>query len=271
MLIAPATLIRRLSEGAKDQRRLRVLDTRSPRRYKLSHIPGSSNVPMAALMHLEGSAHALVGPEAFSDVMASVGVGNQDEVVVYGERGGMDAAYLLWALHYYGHDDVSFLDGGFEGWQAAGGEVDGESVSPQKASFSAEPRPELRATADEILARLGDDDVQFVDTRTPQEFSGQLAMTQRGGHIPGALRVDWDQTMDERFGFKSPDELSALLGELGVAPDKETYLYCLSGPRAAHVHLAMRLAGFPSAKLYDRSWSEWGNRPELPVESETGA
>lgn len=265
MLIAPDTLIRRQSEGSEHLPKIRVLDTRSPRRYKSGHIPGSVNVPMTALMHLEGTAHALVGAEAFGEVMMAAGVGNDDRVIVYGERGGMDAAYLLWALQYYGHDDVHFLDGGFEGWQAAGGEVTDAPSTPERGIFSATSHPELRATADEILARLDDECVQIIDTRTAQEFSGELAMTERGGHIPGALRVDWDQTMGEDLAFKSREDLSALLSRTGIAADKESYVYCLSGPRAAHFQLAMRLAGYPPAKLYDRSWSEWGNRSEFPV------
>lgn len=265
VLITPEALRRVLDNDGGVPRGWALLDVRSPRRYASGHIPGAVNVPLGHLMHMEGTAQSLVPSEAFAQAMEAAGVHDDGRVVVYGERGAMDAAYLFWALEYYGHEDVRFLDGGIEGWQRIGGELTTEPVTPTAGRFTPAIKPHLRATAEEIAARLDDEALQLIDTRTPQEFSGAFAMTAQAGHIPGALRVDWEASLDASLVFRSPEGLLETLEQCGVDPKKESVLYCLSGPRAAHLYVAMRAAGLDTARVYDRSWSEWGNRPELPA------
>lgn len=247
---------------------LLAVDARSPRRYAAGHIPAAVNLPLSLLVQLEGTAQALVPAEVFAARAGAAGIDAETDVVVYGERGGMDAAYLYWALEYYGHSRLLFLDGGLEAWLRAGGELSGEPAVPRPRTFVPRVRPELRADADGILKRLGDPAFQLVDTRSVEEFSGRGAVVLRGGHIPGAIRVDWDDDLDENLTFRPAGELAERLGRAGVDPGKETVLYCLGGPRAAHVYLALKLAGGKRLSLYDRSFAEWGNRADLPVERE---
>jgi thiosulfate/3-mercaptopyruvate sulfurtransferase len=49
-------------------------------------------------------------------------------------------------------------------------------------------------------------------------------------------------------------------------PDDELVTYCQGGVRAAHAALALRVAGYPRVRVYDGSWTEWGNDPALPIE-----
>jgi hypothetical protein len=41
--------------------------------------------------------------------------------------------------------------------------------------------------------------------------------------------------------------------------------YCQTHHRAAHTYFVLRLLGYPRLVGYDRSWSEWGNRDDLPL------
>jgi thiosulfate/3-mercaptopyruvate sulfurtransferase len=38
------------------------------------------------------------------------------------------------------------------------------------------------------------------------------------------------------------------------------------GHRASHTYFVLRLLGYPKVVGYDRSWVEWGNRDDFPVE-----
>jgi thiosulfate/3-mercaptopyruvate sulfurtransferase len=67
--------------------------------------------------------------------------------------------------------------------------------------------------------------------------------------------------------FKSMEELRALYESKGVAKDKEVIVYCRIGERAAHTFFVLKeLLGYPKVRLYDGSWSEWGNMVGVPIE-----
>ena len=65
--------------------------------------------------------------------------------------------------------------------------------------------------------------------------------------------------------FKSADELRTLYAAQAVTPDKTVVTYCQTHHRAAHTYFVLRLLGYPRLVGYDRSWSEWGNRDDLPI------
>jgi thiosulfate/3-mercaptopyruvate sulfurtransferase len=61
-----------------------------------------------------------------------------------------------------------------------------------------------------------------------------------------------------------------MFAQAGLSADREVITYCQGGIRAAHTAFALRLAGYEQVRNYERSWSEWGNRENLPIEVPTG-
>jgi thiosulfate/3-mercaptopyruvate sulfurtransferase len=132
-----------------------------------------------------------------------------------------------------------------------------------------------------MIARLHNPAVQIVDARTPQEFSGEDIRAIRGGHIPGAINIPYEQnwvdpdtlvklarrqtTSNAGMSLKPVDDLKRLYAKLD--PGKETIVYCQSGARASETAGVLQQLGFTNVKVYDSSWLGYGNTLDAPAEN----
>ena len=105
-----------------------------------------------------------------------------------------------------------------------------------------------------------------MDARSKGEFCGTADTARKNGAIPGAVHLEWTETLDPKTKrFKSPAELLALLAERHIDVNKPAVTYCQSGGRAAAVAFVLELMGGNQVANYYRSWAEWGNAADTPV------
>ena len=218
----------------------------------------------------------LLSKEKLEELLSSKGVSNTDTVLVYGDNNNWFAAWFVWNLKYYGHQDVRLINGGRKKWQDEGRELVTDAPTIKPATYKAgQPNKSIRALRDEVLADLGKAGVTLVDVRSPKEYSGELLApenlpqegAQRGGHIPGAANIPWGQAVREDGTFKSAEELRALYGSKGVTADKAVIAYCRIGERSSHTWFVLHyLLGYPNVRNYDGSWTEWGSLIGAPIE-----
>jgi len=210
------------------------------------------------------------------DLLSRAGVSNDTTIVLYGDNNNWFAAWALWILKFYGHQDVRLLDGGRVKWLADKRAITTEIPSYPRTSYHAQPpNTSIRALRDQILTQLGRRGITLVDVRSPAEYSGELLApahlpqegAQRGGHIPGALNIPWSMAVSEDGTFKTADELRSLYESKGVTSDKEVIAYCRIGERSSHTWFALYyLLGYPNVRNYDGSWTEWGSLIGAPIE-----
>ena len=121
------------------------------------------------------------------------------------------------------------------------------------------------ATADDILAVLTAGNMQLIDVRSPAEYAGETSRANTAGHIPGAISAPWQLMLAADKTVRPANELRQQLDELGIdLLAKDTVLYCNSGVSATVGMLAMEIAGAENLRLYDGSWTDWGNNPSTP-------
>ena len=251
--------------------------------FDAGHIPSTVAVWKYADIH-RNDEREIPGKSAIEEMLSKAGIANEDAVVVYGGFGNLIATLAFWVLKIYGHRDVRLLDGGRQKWLAEGRPVSTDMPSPHLAKYIArEPDTRLRADKDLIMGAIGRPDYLLVDARPEDMYTGENpAGVARGGHIPTAINMPATRQLDEQGGFvgwqtpttdrdgtfKSFDELQKLFFEKNISPGKTIVTYCLRGGLSTHMWFVLtQLLGYSNVIEYDRSWLEWGNLEDTPVES----
>ena len=247
---------------------LLLIDMRA--RYAQGHIPGAVNLNYAEIIQPHPPAMGLLPDEqTLSTVLSRIGLTPESHVVAYDDEGNGRAGRFLWTLDVLGHPHFSLLNGGLQAWMAAGKPLQQDIVAPTPSAYPARyANPEALADKDYVLSHLGQADLALLDVRSPAEYQGQDVRAARGGHIPGAVNMNWTNAMDQtrQLRFKPDDSLRTMLQDIDVTPDKEVIVYCQTHHRSAHTYMVLKHLGYAKVRGYAGSWSEWGNDPSLPLE-----
>ncbi|MFC4452647.1 sulfurtransferase [Deinococcus sonorensis] len=242
--------------------------------YRAGHVPG------AVYAHLErdlsgpkqtggaGGRHPLPDPAVLAGWLGRQGIGNDRVVVAYDDPTGghgFYAARAWWLLRWLGHREVYVLDGGLPAYLAAGGTLSQEVPTPEAASYTPHPHPELLASAQDVQQRSPE--TLLVDSRAAARYRGEVEpIDPKAGHIPGAVNRDWSAAQTLGGHWLPTEQQRERLG-LGEQP---AILYCGSGVSAAANLLALAVVGRepgPQTRLYAGSWSDWVSDPARPVQT----
>jgi thiosulfate/3-mercaptopyruvate sulfurtransferase len=269
---------------------LLIIDARSEQEYLAGHIPGAINLPgsqwrtpATKIPAKEGvgqkifrKADGTVDVERYEKLLSDAGILREHEIVVYGNHAGKaDGSVPAAILLKLGHPSVVFLDGvGLDAWKAAGHAISTDIVKLPASQYRAQPDLKRLWSYQDVLKNIGNKDVVFVDSRTPEEYAGKdLRGNKRGGHIPGAKLLSSDDFLAKDKTTIDYDAAkarinAALFGDLPTSDKQKTIvIYCQSGTRCSHKELLLRDLGFKNVVLYDASWQEWGNLDDVPLET----
>lgn len=274
-LVDPAWLYRRRNDPRVKVIEIAGSGQEEMQAYRAGHIPGAVCWRWKDMLW-DSHRRDFPAPEDFARLCGSAGIGNDTTVVFYGE-GVQFGFYAWWTFRYCGHKNVKMLDGTRYRWAAEGRPLVKDEPPPASpVEYKPVKRVErMRIHRDKVLAALKKDATLLLDGRSPEEYRGERVGGPGGpdegalryGRIPGAKHLYFEELLDSNKAFKPAAELKSLFEARGTGPERDIIAYCRMSHRATVLYFALtQLLGFKNVKIYDGSWTEWGNLVGVPVE-----
>ena len=216
----------------------------------------------------------LLSKENYQQIFSKVGITDESEVLVYGftmpEQGFGDEARVLYTFSYAGFDNVKFIDGGFKQVEKLGfnkkyvpttDRIDVSDVVRNEATQN-----KKAIYTDELLSKIGNTDVQIIDTRLEVEYNGRVIYGEnKAGHIPGAISLPFNSLVDSNGFLKSRAALEKYVTDKGLDKNKLQVTYCTTGVRASYVAVILEELGF-TVRNYEPSFARYANVGEVVLD-----
>ena len=254
-----------------------IWDARSAEDYKKGHIPGALNIGDIAKTLRNVNSEEYVAQDQIEKLLGGAGIDPSREIVVYGAKGSPLAYFGNVTVAYFGGKNAHVYHGGIDDWKSAVQTVSTEEAKLPPVQLHLKVDPSVAISTQDVLKSLKRHNVQIVDVRTPKEYSGEDIRALRGGHIPGAVNIPFQQNWadpdapkklakkevanKDGLALKSTEQLKALYAKLD--PNKETIVYCQSGVRASETATVLHTLGFKKVRVY--GWLAYGNTLSAPA------
>jgi thiosulfate/3-mercaptopyruvate sulfurtransferase len=274
-LVDPSWLHRRRNDPRVRLIEIAGMGQEDRQAYRAGHVPGAICWDWKQMLW-DSHRRDFPSPEEFARRCGAAGIGSDTTVVFYGE-GVQFGVYAWWTFRYCGHRKVKVLDGARYRWAAEGRPlVAAEPPAPEPVSYAPGKRVErMRIHRDKVLKALHPNGPIILDGRSPEEYRGERVGGPGGpdigavryGRIPGAKHLYFEDLLDANKAFRPRAELEQLFAASGAAPERDIIAYCRMSHRATVLYFALtELLGYKGVKIYDGSWTEWGNLVGVPVE-----
>jgi len=233
--------------------------------YNTAHIPGA--------IHMDYGDYFTAGvglkkTATLAQLLGKAGLTRGSKIIIYDNTTASwgAAGRIFWMLEYLGCGDVHILNGGWDKWVADGRATETTVNTLPEKTFTASVNAGVRADKNYILSRLGKENFAIIDPREDEEYNGwTLYGETRGGHVSGAVSINYKWFFNKDKTILSYSDLKNLLENRGIKKDKEVSTYCTAGIRSGFVYFALRLMGYPKCSNYDASMYEWSADSSCPM------
>lgn len=236
-----------------------VLDTRDPSLKDEQPLANAQPVVWQDFTNpdLPDKGKLLSDDAALNEKLQKLGISGDKPVISIADtaKGWGEDGRITWMLRTLGHKKAYLVDGGIAAL-TANGDPKIQAVGAV-GDFTVSRSKDFEITKEELVSRLGADNLVILDTREPREYAGETPYGEsRGGHVPGAKHIFYKDLVGADGHILPADQLKARLKELGVKEDTEVVSYCTGGIRSGFVTAVLNNAGV-KARNYAGSMWEW--------------
>ena len=213
--------------------------------YKKDHIPNAIFFDLDKNSKINTDLpHMLTDINSWELIMNSMGISNEDEIVIYDNSDVISSCRCWYNLIYFGHDPklVHVLDGGLNKWK-----IENNKLEKNKQEI------DKNITLNEFIV---------VDARSRERFEGKVPEPRKGlrsGSIKNSFCLPFSELINDDHTFVSKDKIKAQFRLFKLDLNQNIVFSCGSGVTASVLALAYSLINdkyMPT--IYDGSWSEYG-------------
>jgi thiosulfate/3-mercaptopyruvate sulfurtransferase len=212
----------------------------------------------------------LPSKDQFSAHVGTLGISNDDLVVVYDSQGVRTSPRAWWMFRVFGHDKVMVLDGGLPKWRRENRPTATGPMVSDARTFNAELRAGLLLDAQGMMQVQANRSVQVVDARPVNRYWGTAAEPRGNipsGHMPWSKSVPSDLVVNPRSGELLPlSVIRTNFQTAGVDIKEPAATTCGWGVAACRLALGLYLLGNTDVAVYDGSWLEWASLDDALIE-----
>lgn len=214
--------------------------------------------------------NTMLSPSEFSKVARKFGINNGSAIIVYDEFGIYSSPRAWWMFKSMGHDNVAVLNGGLPEWIKEGFEVEEKILySGNKGNFIARLNDNFFKNYEEVFEVVYNKSAVIIDARSHERFKGIVKEPRKGlrsGHIPTSKNLPYSNLIQNNKMIDS--EKISLEFSKKIKDDESIFFSCGSGITACILALGAEIIGINNISVYDGSWTEWGSKLELPIETD---
>ena len=237
--------------------------------FEQTHIPGSIFFDIDEFSDKNSEfPHTILPGDIFSEMISNLGISNQDHIVVYDSLGIFSSPRVWWMFQYFGHKEVSILDGGLVKWLKEKKEIEtGKGKKYPKTNFKVTENKSMLKIYDDIKDNIVNNQFQVIDARSKGRFLGtepEPRANLKSGSIQNSINLPWNECIDpETKCFLDKSLLEKKFKALKIKLDQPLVFSCGSGVSACVIGKAFNIVNNNEPIIYDGSWSEWAIKEGL--------